>query len=328
MKTNKKFIIIIAIILVIFIIVKYQISIKKEQKAVGEWKKYSSEPVLGNEETGTVFDPYVMKDKDGKYRMYVSWRNKGAIAVTTSNDGINWSDLKIVLERDTTTGWENIINRATVIYKDGKYYMWYTGQANNISKIGYAISDDGYSFIKIDQPVMIPENEYEKSSVMNPYVLYDENEQIFKMWYAAGETYEPDVIAYATSRDGINWDKFNENPILKKSEDNFAMDNFKVGACEVHKIDNEYVMFYIGYTDLHTARIFVAKSKDGITNWTRYAKEPIVKSTKGTFDSDACYKPTAIWDDKNNRWMLWYNGRNGEKEYIGLVTCNIYKFFV
>lgn len=46
---------------------------------------------------------------------------------------------------------------------------------------------------------------------------------------------------------------------------------FKVGACEVHKVaENEYIMFYIGYTDIDTARVFVVKSKDEITNWTRY----------------------------------------------------------
>lgn len=326
MRKSKKLIITIIIILLISIIIAYQISIQ-DLKRLGEWKKYSKTPIIGNEETETVFDPYIMKDNDGKYRMYVSWRKKGAIAVATSNDGIQWSDLKIVLERDTTTGWETIINRASVIYKNGKYHMWYTGQANNISKIGYAVSDDGYTFKKIEQPVMIPENEYEKTSVMNPYVLYDEEEQIFKMWYAAGETYEPDVIAYATSKDGIHWEKFNNNPIFKKNEDDKAKDNFKVGACEVHKIDNQYVMFYIGYTDLHTARIFVAKSEDGITNWTRYGKEPIVEPTKGTFDSEACYKPTVIWDEKDNRWMLWYNGRTKENEYIGLVTCNKYNFF-
>ena len=79
--------------------------------------------------------------------MYVSWRNKGAIAVTTSEDGINWDPLKIVLERDETSGWENIINRATVIYKDGKYLMWYNGRVNENERIGLAFSEN-YEFYK------------------------------------------------------------------------------------------------------------------------------------------------------------------------------------
>ena len=32
---------------------------------------------------------------------------------------------------------------------------------------------------------------------------------------------------------------------------------------------------------------------------------------------DACYKPFAIFDGK--KWLLWYNGRHGAPEQIGLV---------
>lgn len=107
------------------------------------------------------------------YRMYVSWRKKGAIALSTIKDGINWSPLKIVLDKDLSTGWEDIVNRATVIYQDGKYHMWYTGQSNNISKIGYATSIDGYTFEKVNNPIIIPEQSCELQSVMNPCVIYD-----------------------------------------------------------------------------------------------------------------------------------------------------------
>lgn len=140
-------------ILTIFIIILFSIVIfcnlwllytKNIFYKIGDWNKYKNNPVLGDEYTGSVFDPYVMIDSDGTYRMYVSWRRKGAIAVTTSNDGINWSELQIVLNRDESTGWEDIVNRATVVYHDGVYHMWYTGQSNQISKIGYATSEDGY----------------------------------------------------------------------------------------------------------------------------------------------------------------------------------------
>ena len=36
---------------------------------------------------------------------------------------------------------------------------------------------------------------------MNPFVMYEDGK--FKMWYAAGETYEPNVICYAESDDGV-----------------------------------------------------------------------------------------------------------------------------
>lgn len=51
---------------------------------------------------------------------------------------------------------------------------------------------------------------------MNPYVSYDENEKIFKMWYTAGEKYEPDVLCNATSINGVNWNKYQNNHKKKK----------------------------------------------------------------------------------------------------------------
>lgn len=320
-KNKVKKILALFIIILFFIIIFSNIILIYINKYKTKWKKYQNNPVLGNEQTGSLFDPYVIKDVDGTYRMYVSWRKEGAIAVTKSKDGINWEDLKIVLTRDTTTGWENKVNRATIVYKDEMYYMWYTGQSNNNSKIGYAVSKDGYVFERRKDPVIISEKQWEKDSVMNPSVIYDTDENVFKMWYSAGETYEPDVIAYATSKDGINWNKYGERPILEPNNSNNSLDDFKIGGCDVHKIsENLYIMFYIGYTDVDTARIFVAKSEDGI-KWERTGK-PIVSPQIGKFDSEACYKPSAIFDINNNKWLLWYNGRTASKEYIGLATYN------
>ena len=67
-------------------------------------------------------------------------------------------------------------------------------------------------------------------------------------------------------------------------------------------------MFYIGYTDINTANIFITESKNGINNWKRNYN-PIIKPSKNKFDNDACYKPSAIYDNKKKKWMIWYNGR-------------------
>lgn len=313
MKKKRFIITIIALFIILGIVLIFT---NNKNLAIG-WKKYSKEgkPILGDENTGSLFDPNVIKDYDGNYRMYVSWRNKGAIAVSISNDGINWSELKIVLEKNLESGWEDEVNRATVILKDGKYYMWYTGQSKNQSKIGYAVSDDGYTWNRNPEPVIVSEYDFEKESVMNPYVIYEDG--MFKMYYAAGETYEPDVIVYATSKDGIKWNKYESNPILKASDNRFALDRCKVGACEVIRTSNDkYVMFYIGYSNINTARIFVAKSNDGI-NWRRKLI-PIIYPSKGKFDSEATYKPAIVYDDVNNRYFIYYNGRTENREYIGL----------
>ena len=308
----------------IFFIISLNLITVKYNSLTEEWTKFTCNPVLGNDIIGTVFDPFVIKFND-EYKMYVSWRKEGAIALSTSKDGYHWSELKIILNKGIKNSWESIVNRASILIYNKKFYLWYTGQYNGKSQIGLAISDNGYDFIKDkNNPILIPEKLYEKESVMNPHVIYDNEEKIFKMWYAAGETYEPDVICYAESKNGINWKKYENNPIFIHNSKKNSLDSFKVGGCDVHKISqNRYLMFYIGYSDIHTARIFVAETKNGKNKWKR-SKNPIIKPDKMKFDSDACYKPSAIYEKKNNSWIIWYNGRTKNREFIGVA---VYKKF-
>lgn len=285
----------------------------------GGWHKYEGNPVLGNDDLGTCFDIYVMEDAEG-YRMYFSWRNRKSLAVTTSADGITWADPKIILEPRMETGWEDDLNRNCVIRREDGYHMWYTGQAHNAhSWIGYATSPDGYRWKRMsDQPVLFSERPYEGASVMCPCVIWDEKQRLWRMWYSAGENYEPNVIAYATSADGMKWTKQAANPIVLPNRQN-AYEKERVGACQVFERDGWYYMFYIGFEDIDTARICLARSPDGVTRWHRHPANPIISPTEGAWDGDACYKPYVLWQPERQRWLLWYNGRRGAPEYIGLA---------
>ena len=285
----------------------------------GGWIKYENSPVLGSTETGTVFEPFVLEDTHG-YRMYFSWRPRKSIAVTTSQDGVNWSDPRIILTPKLDTGWEDDLNRCTVVKREDGYHMWYNGQARGCTWIGYATSPDGYEWTRHgNKPAVRPEYPWESKSVMCPHVLWDNEDGIFKLWYSAGENYEPDAIGYAISPDGINWEKHFANPIFTP-ETSMPHEQYKVTACQIIKRDGWYYMFYIGFEDLHTARICIARSPDGITQWERNPYNPIISPTPDGWDGDACYKPFAIWNPEENRWLLWYNGRKGAPEYIGLAT--------
>ena len=291
--------------------------------AAGEgWVKYAGNPVMGDPvRLGTCFDVNVVPGTTAKFNMYFSWRPKASIALSTGNDGISWSDPVICLEPDPTSGWEDRLNRSCCVLKDGVWHMWYTGQARNYSRIGYATSRDGVHFTRRSKnPVLIPERPHEGYSVMNPYVAWDAKRAVWRMWYASGETYEPNVLCYAESKDGLKWEKSLLNPIyVKGAKKSWEQD--RVGGCEVHPLpDGRWVMFYIGYSDIHTAKVGAAISPDGITQWQRLKANPIVSPTPDAFDASACYKPSVYRDEANKRWMLWYNGRNTNKgEYIGLV---------
>ena len=286
------------------------------------WVKHPQNPVLGGE-LGTCFDVSVLQDA-GKYKMYFSWRPKKTIAYTESLDGIHWSDPETCIEPIVTNqGRQDDLNRPGVIKHNGKYHMWYTGQfkpgqADGSSHIFYAVSDDGKKFTRVSQtPVLAPQEKWEKSAVMNPHVMRNEEQNLFKMWYSAGEQYEPNAIGYASSPDGINWIKAGKEPVFYAAAEN-DWENHKVAGCHVVYHEGFYIMFYIGYRNEHYAQIGIARSKDGITCWERHPQNPIIAPDEGSWDQDACYKPFAI--KEKTGWKLWYNGRAGFSEQIGLAV--------
>ena len=304
------------------------------------WYKYAGNPVLGGPETGTCFDVNVRLE-DGRFRMNFSWRPHRCIAQTESTDGIHWGPFEVLLEPRLESGWEDNLNRSCMIRHNGEYWLWYSGISRGYGRIGLAKSQDGHHFERVSlDPVMIPELPWENCTVYNPFVLFDEKRSLFRMWYAGGETYEPNALGYAESPDGMHWKKFPANQIFVKG--NALCDQARIGACEI--VPNEkygFLMFYIGYRDINTASICMAHSPDGITRWTRFPGNPIIQpaafsmpeedslrlaphangSLPSTeWDAAACYKPSVVCDEKNQRFLLWYNGRNRNAEYIGMAV--------
>ena len=282
----------------------------------GAWEKYSGNPVLGGH-YGTCFDLSVLKENDA-YRLWFSWRPKASIALVQSPDGIHWSEPVIVLGPNRASGWENDVNRPVVIKQGDTYHMWYTGQSEGHSSIGYATSPDGVVWKRLSaKPVLAPDQPWEKVALMCPDVLWDAQSKLYRMWYSGGEQYEPDAIGYATSPDGMTWTKSENNPVFK-SDPNLEWEHYKVTACQVVEDRGWYLMFYIGFRDVDHAQIGVARSPDGVTNWQRLPTNPIIRPGLNQWDHDACYKPYAIFDGA--KWLLWYNGRHGGSEQIGLAT--------
>jgi hypothetical protein len=125
------------------------------------WVKCPKNPVLGGD-LGTCFDLSILKEGD-TYRMWFSWRPKKSIALVESKDGVEWTAPLIVIGPNDKTDWENDLNRPSIIKNGELYQMWYTGQAQGKSWIGYAASHDGKTWRREgDQPVLSAEEPWEK----------------------------------------------------------------------------------------------------------------------------------------------------------------------
>lgn len=283
------------------------------------WEKYQGNPILKSSEGECFFDPFVKKIGD-KFIMCVSKRSDHSLQVYESIDGIEWDNGRCILKGVENSKWETEVNRGCFLFHNNKWYLWYTGQHRKKSCIGLAISEDGYLYKRVQStPVIGATTSIEGKSVMNPCVIYDNFNKVFRMWYAAGENYEPDVICYAESQDGIVWKKRNE-PIIK-ADLRIKYMKYKVGACDVlQNAEGNFCMAFIAYQNINVARIAIAYSKNGIDNWKLNPNNPIISPGKKKWDGHATYKPALFIDKENGNAMLWYNGRLHHKEQIGLAV--------
>lgn len=274
------------------------------------WTKRAEGPVLDGR-YGILFDVCLLKE-DGRYRMWFSWKERG-IGLVESPDGVTWGEPALVLP-PTGTGWEDEVNRPIVVRDGNGYRMWYTGQTERSSDIGHATSADGVHWERQSTPVMRPTQPWEAEGLMCPHVERDAGG--WRMWYSGGGLEEPVAIGHATSPDGLAWTKNEANPVLAPEPAN-RWERERATGAQVVPYDGGFLAFYIGFEDIDTARIGLARSKDGLTDWERHPSNPIVAPTAGGWDADACYKPFALLED--GRWRLWYNGRQGDDERIGLA---------
>jgi len=184
------------------------------------WTKYG--PVIEPGATGTWDDSgtgelSIIKDSN-TYKLWYSGYDgvHGRIGYATSNDGINWQKYagNPVLDIVSSDSLENESVTEMSVIKDGKTYkMWFT--ANDEGPIGYAISDDGIYWMKYPRNPVLDFGSlgtWDNDEVDNPCVI--KNDDIYEMWYG-GEHNDVSAIGYATSREGIWWEKYGGNPVLK-----------------------------------------------------------------------------------------------------------------
>jgi len=286
-----------------------------------EWTKHPENPVLGPGYCRqALFDCCVIPDENGLH-MWLSWRDLHSIAYSKSEDGIHWTGPRIVIEPHSTIEWErDEVNRPCVLKIGRTWHMFYTGQnlVNRRSGIGLATSRDGLRWERQgSNPVLEPEGGWEKSSIMCPHVLYEEGK--FCMWYSGGEMYEPDAIGYAESDDGVHWHRAPSNPVLRPAS---GWEFARVAAACVLPRENDHLAFYIGFAEgFESSSIGMARSEDGIHDWKRFPRNPIIsRGPPGDWDDCNVYKPYVI--HFNGLWYLWYNAsrRSDRREQIGLAT--------
>jgi hypothetical protein len=115
--------------------------------------------------------------------------------------------------------------------------------------------------------------------------MWDPEKKMWRLWYSAGEQYEPNAIGYSTSTDGFHSEQVRgQSSHDAGSQRNLTWESQRVTAAQIIPWKGWHYSFYIGFRDIDQSQIGLARSKDGITNWVRHAGNPIVRPMPGGWD--------------------------------------------
>ncbi len=287
------------------------------------WTKDTAHnPILVPGEPGTWNEvsayPFCVLYSDNIYHMWAGGYDGSIprIGYFSSTDGVAWTSHQDnpVLDVGNAGSWDDaFVFNPYVIFIDNSYHMWYAGGDRNKVRIGYATSPDGITWSKHeDNPVMDtgPVGSWDGREVFEPSVYFDGSS--FHMWYAGWNGFML-RIGYAMSVDGINWEKYNGNPVFKG---NYGKWDRHVRAPDVFFDGTAFHMWYNGST-VDAGRHWqtgYATSRDGVT-WKRYKRNPVLKPSSGSWDSQWTGYVRVLWDSIKLQFAMWYGG--GADDVVG-----------
>jgi len=212
---------------------------------------------------------------------------------------------------------------------NGKLHAYISGVTRRISVdvdggIGLAVSNDnGTYFTRLGDGPVLSASLFEPFLVIDPFVRKFNN--LYYMFYIHGtrwsDTTKPErvyKISYATSSNGVDWQKSNKL-ILQ----NILGDNECQALPTVIEINGIYHMYFC-YREMAGFRTEVGKGykigyaySNDLENWTRDDLGGGITLSSSGFDSEMMCYPNIFAIDKYV--YLLYNGNNFGKEGFGLA---------
>ena len=198
-----------------------------------------------------------------------------------------------------------------VLHIDGKFKMWYLGTSAGSrardTAVGYAESDDGIHWREhAANPILTGDDIPWGPNIQTPFVLFDEQERIYKMWFISVPNMVRDAdgkmtemtqqLGYATSPDGLKWDVHPEpsyesgrSPsVIKEGPNRYRMWMNSRPSMDVHARE-------LG------ANIYEFISADGV-NWERLEPPVVQPSDK----ANTVVYPFVL--KEGGRYSMWYGG--------------------
>ncbi|MEO2021195.1 MAG: SUMF1/EgtB/PvdO family nonheme iron enzyme, partial [Pirellulaceae bacterium] len=130
------------------------------------------------------------------------------------------------------------------------------------------------------------------------------------LYYMGSSNKTPWRIGLATSRNGLDWQRHQSNPVLPPGEAG-SWDDRAVSMPYVVNDGNSLCMIYSGSGK--GGGFGLARSADGV-NWTRHGKQPLLRGLGGSMDP--CLRKFG------DQYTLWYCGQQGKSYRIFRATSH------
>ena len=213
------------------------------------------------------------------------------IGYTRSEDSNLWNQYG--LEKVTLDNGK-IKSPGPLLYIDGYYKMWFSENED----IYYACTKTkGQSILEMvknsDSPVLSRGNdgEWDKDGVITGSILYESG--IYRIWYT-GKAGKESKIGYATSGDGITWNKYKDNPVFDDMDVTLEMN-----PCIIHDSKGFKMYYTAATTGSEYYPVRLAISSDGI-NWKKYSNIPVFDTGSADWEKTKIFVTSIKVEKKMN----------------------------
>lgn len=175
---------------------------------------------------------------------YQTGRPRYWIKYAESINGINWDTRAIpVLSPEAAWEMEGLAN-VTVWQDNYLYRMIYIGRnTSGVWKFGSASSVDGLSWTKSpDNPNFYPTEPWELNNIGTPDIVKWQG--VYSLYYHAATFLENKYIVYATSLNGVDWSKPDDNPVFTLP----INESGPIGPEAIY-VDNKRMLYYSSVRD-------------------------------------------------------------------------------
>lgn len=223
-------------------------------------------------------------------------------------------------------------NPGAMIYHEGQFHMFRNAFSAwpYQTDVSYFTSEDGLAWQPaLEQPIMNQDDvEFAEVTIMASSVLV-EDDGTWVMYFYTWDTYSAPFgrgsIGRATAATPAGPWTPDPAPILEAGSED-AWDGLQVGVPLVIKAaEDDYRLYYSGFSQEREMRIGLATSKDGIT-WTKYdnpatseglyaASDPILEPSEDGWDSSGVERPRVVQTDEG--WLMLY--RSPGRTQFGLA---------